>query len=92
MDLGTVLHALSDESRRRVVAELVADPTDAERACGTFDLPVAKATRTHHFRVLREAGLVEQRHHGNGSTLRLRRAEVEAAFPGLLALVADEHH
>ncbi|MCK2213069.1 helix-turn-helix domain-containing protein [Actinomadura sp. ATCC 31491] len=90
MDLGKVLAALADDRRRRVVAELAADPEDRERACGSFDLPVKKATRTHHFRVLREAGLVTQRDHGNGSTLRLRRTDIERRFPGLLRLLVDE--
>lgn len=45
----------------------LADADDTEHACGSFDLPVGKATRTHHFRVLREAGLIDQRFHGNGS-------------------------
>lgn len=89
--LGAVFAALSDPSRRRVVVQLCRDPDDREHACGSFDLPVSKATRTHHFRILREAGLIEQRHHGNGSAVRLLRAQVDGRWPGLLALVlADE--
>ncbi|MFC5833413.1 ArsR/SmtB family transcription factor [Nonomuraea insulae] len=90
MDLGRVFAALADDSRRRMVAELAADPEDRERACGSFDLPVKKATRTHHFRVLREAGLVAQRDHGNGSTLRLLRKDIEQHCPGLLRLLVAE--
>lgn len=90
MDLGKVFGALADESRRRVVAELAADPSDAERACGSFDLPVKKATRTHHFRVLREAGLIVQRDHGNGSAVSLPRRDIDARLPGLLALLVEE--
>ncbi|MBH5338124.1 helix-turn-helix transcriptional regulator [Streptomyces pactum] len=90
MDLGKVFAALADDSRRRVIAELAADPEDRERACGSFDLPVKKATRTYHFRVLREAGLVVQRDHGNGSTLRLRREEIDKHCPGLLRLLTAE--
>ena len=90
MELGKVLAALADDSRRRMVAELAADPKDQERACGSFDLPVKKATRTHHFRVLREAGLVAQRDHGNGSTLTLLRKDIEQHYPGLLQLLVVE--
>ena len=89
VDLDRVLRALSDGQRRRVVTELVADTTDAERACSSVDLPVAKSTRTHHWRTLREAGLVRQRDAGNGTFVRLRRAEFEARFPGLLATIAE---
>ena len=85
VDLDRVLRALAENQRRRVVMELAADPTDAERACSSFELPVAKSTRTHHWRTLREAGLITQRDAGNGTFVRLRRAEFEARFPGLLA-------
>ncbi|MFJ4620028.1 ArsR/SmtB family transcription factor [Streptomyces sp. NPDC088812] len=90
MDLGKVFAALADDSRRKVIAELAADPEDQERACGSFGLPVKKATRTHHFRVLREAGLVAQRDHGNGSALRLLRKDIEEHCPGLLPLLVAE--
>lgn len=88
--LGVVLSALADNSRRRVIAELARGADDAERACGSFDLPMAKATKTHHFKVLREAGLISQRNHGNGSAVTLRRDEIEQDLPGLLDLLAAE--
>lgn len=50
-------------------------------------MPVAKSTKTHHWRVLREAGLIRQRDAGNGTFVRLRRAEFEQCFPGLLDTV-----
>ena len=56
-------------------------------ACGRIDLPVSKATKSHPFAVLREAGLLEQREAGTRRLNRLRRAEFEHRFPGLLALV-----
>ncbi|MFI0722207.1 ArsR/SmtB family transcription factor [Streptomyces sp. NPDC021224] len=90
VELGKVLAALADDRRRRVVAELAAGPDGEERACGSFDLPVGKATRTHHYRVLREAGLIDQRFHGNGSAVSLRREATEQHFPGLLALLVGE--
>ncbi|MEU4442991.1 helix-turn-helix transcriptional regulator [Actinosynnema sp. NPDC050801] len=85
VDLGLVFRALADPMRRAVVAELAADPDDAERACSSFAMPVAKSTKTHHWRALREAGLIMQRDAGNGTFVRLRRAEFERRFPGLLA-------
>lgn len=86
LDVGAVLAALADPLRRAVTADLYRR-ADAEHACRTFDLPVAKSTRTHHWRVLREAGIVRQRDLGNGSAVRLRRADLDERFPGLLASV-----
>ncbi len=85
VDLGQVFRALSDPLRRGVIAELAADPSDLERACSSFPMPVAKSTKTHHWRALREAGLITQRDAGNGTFVRLRRDEFENRFPGLLA-------
>ncbi len=42
---------------------------------------------SRHFAVLREAGLLEQRDAGPKRLNRLRRAEFDERFPGLLALV-----
>ena len=94
VELGQVLRALADPLRRDVVSQLVRDRSDAERACGSFDLPVTKSTKTHHWRVLREAGLIVQRDAGNGTFVRLRRDEFEHRFPGLLDTVtrADALH
>lgn len=90
LDFGPVLLALADENRRRVVVELAARP-DEERLCASFELPVGKSSRTHHWRVLREAGLVHQRDAGNRLYLRLRKADLDRRFPGLLdAVVAGE--
>ena len=83
VDLGAVLAALADPLRRQVIIELMHRP-DTEHACASFDLPVAKSTRTHHWRVLRTAGLIRQREAGNGSFVRLRHTEVADRFPGLL--------
>ncbi len=83
VDLGAVLAALADPLRRGVVSDLLGR-RPGEHPCASFDLPVAKSTRTHHWRVLRQAGLIQQRDAGNGSHIRLRRQELAARFPGLL--------
>jgi DNA-binding transcriptional ArsR family regulator len=88
VDLGLVFRALADPLRRAVIAELAAGHGDAERACASFAMPVTKSTRTHHWRVLRESGLILQRDAGNGTFVRLRRAEFEQRFPGLLGTLA----
>jgi DNA-binding transcriptional ArsR family regulator len=83
-DLPAVLHALSDPVRLRIVAGLAAGD---ERTCGSFDVAVSKSTCTHHFRVLREAGLIRQRQQGTTRLNSLRRDDLEARFPGLLETI-----
>jgi DNA-binding transcriptional ArsR family regulator len=84
-----VLAALADPVRLAIVRELAACP-DWSRACGSFDVPVGKAGLSHHFAVLRQSGLIEQRDEGARRANRLRRAEIDSRFPGLLDLVLDE--
>jgi len=79
--LVEVLHALADPTRLTIVATL---REDTERACGTFPVAVAPSTLTHHFRVLREAGLIRQREDGNRRWTTLRQADLEERFPGVL--------
>ncbi|MFI6810452.1 ArsR/SmtB family transcription factor [Streptomyces luteogriseus] len=86
LEVGPILLALADGNRRRVVAELSERP-DTERLCASFDLPVSKSSRTRHWRVLREAGLVYQRDAGNGLYMRLRKEDLERRFPGLIQAV-----
>ncbi len=85
LELTTVLHALSDPQRLRIVRILAEDPEP--RPCGTFGLEVSKSTATHHFRVLREAGVIEQRAEGTAKHNTLRRDDLEQRFPGLLDAV-----
>jgi DNA-binding transcriptional ArsR family regulator len=85
IELATVLHALSDPQRLRIVRELSADPEP--RPCGAFDVDVSKSTCTHHFRVLREAGVIEQEVLGTSRLNSLRREDLDARFPGLLDAV-----
>ncbi|MGC0422630.1 ArsR/SmtB family transcription factor [Embleya sp. AB8] len=82
--LSAVFAALSDDHRRAVVVALAAEP-DREQPCSAFALPGTKSTRSYHWKVLREAGLTVQRNTGTGMTLRLRGAEFDRRFPGLLA-------
>ncbi|MCZ4120494.1 ArsR/SmtB family transcription factor [Streptomyces sp. H39-S7] len=83
--LEGVLHALSDPMRLHVVHTLAVAET--ELACSEVELPVSKSTTTHHFRVLREAGVIEQSYRGTSKMSGLRREDLDALFPGLLDTV-----
>ena len=86
ISLPAVMGALSDPVRVAIVRILA---TEGEKVCGTFDVGVSKATRSHHFRVLREAGLTNTRLEGTRRHVSLRREDLDARFPGLLdALLA----
>lgn len=85
LQLDTVLSALSDPVRRQIVGQLADGPDD--QACSAFQLPVSKSTSTHHFRALREAGVIAQHYRGTAILNSLRATDLEARFPGLLQAV-----
>jgi DNA-binding transcriptional ArsR family regulator len=87
LELAHVLQALSDPVRLQIVRELAAG---GEQACGAMPLGVSASTRSHHFKILREAGLTVTRLHGTQRLVTLRRADVDRRFPGLLAAVLAE--
>ncbi len=89
LSLPSVLYALSDPIRLQIVRALA---QSSERACRTFCTPLAKTTLSHHFKTLREAGIIAIRAEGTQRLNSLRRADLEARFPGLLdaVLVASE--
>ncbi|MEV5506681.1 ArsR/SmtB family transcription factor [Streptomyces orinoci] len=80
--LEDVLHALADPLRLKIVHKLAVDC--GGHACSDFDLPVSKSTTTHHFRVLRESGVIAQEYQGTSKVSELRREDLDALFPGLL--------
>lgn len=78
-----VLRALADPIRLRIVQTL-ADGLPHGK-CGThWDFGVHKSTMTHHFRTLRLAGLTRTVVVGRTHSVELRRAELDARFPGLI--------
>ncbi len=81
IEILDVLHALADPTRMRIVSIL---REEDERVCGTFPVDVAPSTLTHHFRVLRDAGVIRQRDEGTRRYSALRGDDLEARFPGLL--------
>lgn len=83
--LEDVLHALSDPLRLGIVHRL--DLAKHELCCSDFGLPVTKSTSTHHFRVLRESGVIRQIYRGTAKMNGLRDKDLDALFPGLLTAV-----
>ena len=84
IELAPVLAALSDPVRLEIVGALAGG---GERACGLLAGRVADSTRSHHLRVLREAGVTTTRREGTRRLVSLRRDDLDARFPGLLDAV-----
>lgn len=79
--LEAVLHAGSDPMRLRIIQALASDTAPT---CGQSGLACSKSTATHHFRVLREAGVITQYYRGTAKVNELRRKDLDTLFPGLL--------
>jgi DNA-binding transcriptional ArsR family regulator len=84
LELSSVLYALSDAVRLDIVRQL--SSVDS-LACGNFRIKKPKSSLSHHFRVLRECGVVSTRRDGTALLNRLRRQDLESKFPGLLQAV-----
>lgn len=87
INLEQVLKALGDPVRLATVKQLMAVPGE-EKACGTFDYDVTKATFSHHIKLLIEAGVVRKRQDGTRSMISLRSDDLKKRFPGLLEMIA----
>lgn len=87
--LEVVMAALSDPLRMGVVRTLLLESEAFDHPCGWFGIDRPKSSLTHHFRALRDAGLIRQRQYGLERRSHVRVDDLEARFPGLLALIAD---
>ncbi|WP_028938258.1 ArsR/SmtB family transcription factor [Pseudonocardia spinosispora] len=88
LEVSAVLHALADPVRLDLVRQL--RESDTSIACGRFNAPVAKSTLSHHFKILREAGIIVTHREGGLALNVLRTDELEASFPGLLAAILPD--
>ena len=79
-----VLEALSNPLRLRVVQRLA---ESGELTCATALPDVTPSTASRHWRVLRESGVLHARREGRTVVMSLRRADLDARFPGLLDCV-----
>ncbi len=86
ISLAAVMHALSEPARLAIVA-MLADL--GEEPCGDVEVDLHKSTISHHYRVLREAGLTLTTVEGRTRIVRLRRDDLESRFPGLLPAILN---
>ncbi|AOE78906.1 MULTISPECIES: ArsR/SmtB family transcription factor [Pseudomonas] len=88
LTLERLLYALSDPVRLEIVRCLAGVP---EATCGELDGGRPKSSMSHHFRVLRDAGLVHTRSAGTTHLNSLRAEVLEERFPGLLQSILAQH-
>ncbi len=84
INLSGVLYALGDPIRLAIVRQLA---TRGEQNCCDFDFAIARSTMSHHFKILRESGVVFSRKEGTQHLNSLRLQELDELFPGLLTAV-----
>jgi DNA-binding transcriptional ArsR family regulator len=80
-----VLAALADPVRLEMVRRL--RNAGSSMPCALLYDGINKSTATHHFKILREAGLTERLVVDGHTHQRLRTEQVDAAVPGLLNCV-----
>ena len=92
--LEMILHALADPVRVAIFADIVKQ--DCSQTCSSFltvrQKMIPKSTLSHHFRILREAGLIHCERRGVEMHNTSRCVEVDARYPGLLAAIANAHN
>jgi DNA-binding transcriptional ArsR family regulator len=83
--LAGVLGALSDPMRLRILKKLLEKRAGSLSCSAAAPCPeMAKSTLSHHFRVLRDAGLIRTTKQGVENLNCVRWKDVNARFPGLL--------
>lgn len=90
VDLVTVLRALADPVRLEILRGLAAEPEPQPCTADAYDVDVKAATMSHHWRVLREAGVTTTMVDGRRRWVELRRSDLDERFPGLLDAVLSQ--
>lgn len=80
---ANVLTALGDETRLAIIGHLARNEENA-MTCGQFLDLGSKTSLSYHLAKLREAGVVHVRPEGTKRLVTLRRADLDARFPGFL--------
>jgi len=85
VELTDIMYALSDPTRLEIVMRLA--NAGKKLTCGELDLNRPKSSMSHHFKILRGAGLVLTLIEGTEHMNSLRIEEIEQKFPGVLSSV-----
>lgn len=85
--LEKVFAVLSEPLRLTIVQRLLTSSDEFDHTCGWFGFDRPKSTLTHHFKALREAGVITQRQYGMERRSRVRLDDLNERFPGLVELI-----
>ncbi len=81
LNLSSILNALGDPIRLQIIKNL---SLQRETTCSCCNIDLPKSALSHHFKVLRESGLIHVRIEGKQRFLSIRYEELEKRFPGLM--------
>ncbi|GAA1841780.1 DNA-binding transcriptional regulator, ArsR family [Brevibacterium sandarakinum] len=87
--LERIMGVLAEPLRLTIIQKLLLSSEDFDQTCGWFGFDRPKSTLTHHFKALREAGVITQRQYGLERRSRVRLEDLNTRFPGLVDLVLD---
>jgi DNA-binding transcriptional ArsR family regulator len=92
VDLSAVLAALAEPARLTILRTVAAlDGASCAEIWEHTGLGGTKSTMSHHYKVMREAGLVFMWWVGSRKHVTIRRTELDTRWPGLLdAVVLDK--
>ncbi len=82
--LSDLFYAFSDPIRIKIIKTLI---EKGEISCGACQGAVSKSTMSHHFKVLRQAGIIRKKTTGKLHFISLREADIEKRLPGILTSI-----
>jgi DNA-binding transcriptional ArsR family regulator len=84
--LESVLYTLADPVRLAIIRKLAVGGCPMNCSTAAPD-KLPKSTQSHHYQVLREAGLIRSERRGTEVVNALRCAEIDAKFPGVIPAI-----
>ncbi len=67
--LERIMGVLAEPLRLTIMQRLLLSSEDFDQNCGWFGFDRPKSTLTHHFKALREAGVITQRQYGSSDAV-----------------------
>ena len=85
INLTDIMYALSDPARVEIVRTIALEKRPM--TCGELNAERPKSSMSHHFKILRDSGLLRTEIDGKEHLNSLRTNEVEAKFPGVMKAI-----